>query len=220
MGLALVQACLLLMTSHVAGGGPRSALVWLVPYTNLTSIADYEAAWHQWKAHFHPGLKMAGSAYAAKVNGSLGYADTTAGEGKAGWLMETYGFPALKNLGYKPMAMVYVTHFEAIQKITADPQPFIQQLLHKAQQHGLAGFDLDYEPQQAAGAGMGSPAGSGWTPHMKASFMGLLDQLSQAMVQAGLELTIDIGSCPSFHDFACSEGYSLPAMSQVIINCG
>ena len=34
-------------------------------------------------------------------------------------------------------------------QIVADPAPFISQLLAKASQHGLAGFDIDYEPQQA-----------------------------------------------------------------------
>ena len=44
--------------------------------------------------------------------------------------------------------LLHVTHYEAIQKIVADPQAFIKQLVAKAKSTGLDGFDIDYEPQQ------------------------------------------------------------------------
>lgn len=62
-------------------------------------------------AHFSPSCAFLrhryDTRYAAKVNGSLGYADTAAGEGNEGVLMEQFGFPALKKLGLKTIAMVY-----------------------------------------------------------------------------------------------------------------
>lgn len=88
---------------------------------------------------------MAGSAYAAKTNGSLGYATTSAGEGLDGALMERFGFPALKKMGLTTIAMVYVTHYEAISKIVADPDPFIAELIQRARSVGLDGFDIDCE---------------------------------------------------------------------------
>ena len=51
----------------------RSVLFWLEPYGNLTSVNAYRQAWRQFGED--PNAKsfiMAGSAYAAKVNGSLG----------------------------------------------------------------------------------------------------------------------------------------------------
>ena len=51
----------------------RSVLFWLEPYENLTSVQAYSNAWRQFGSD--PNAKnfiMAGSAYAAKVNGSLG----------------------------------------------------------------------------------------------------------------------------------------------------
>jgi hypothetical protein len=41
----------------------------------------------------------------------------------------------------------YVTHFAAISKIIANPDPFIAELVAKAAAVGLDGFDIDYEPQ-------------------------------------------------------------------------
>lgn len=46
--------------------------------------------------------------------GSLGYADTAAGEGNAGIYMEKYGFPALKSMGLKTIAMVYVDPIKSV----------------------------------------------------------------------------------------------------------
>ena len=40
-----------------------------------------------------------------------------------------------------------MTHFAAISKIIADPDPFIAQLVAKAAAVGIDGFDIDYEPQ-------------------------------------------------------------------------
>lgn len=59
--------------------------------------------------------------------------------------MELYGFPALKKMGLTTIGMVYVTHFEAIAKIVADPEPFIASLVAKANTIGLDGFDIDCE---------------------------------------------------------------------------
>eukprot|EP00040_Diaphanoeca_grandis_P003085 m.23715 g.23715 ORF g.23715 m.23715 type:complete len:316 (-) comp14320_c0_seq1:280-1227(-) len=185
----------------------RQALFWLEPYTNLTSVADYKQAWRQWEHNKRDGYIMAGSAYAAKINGSLGYADTAAGEGLEGLLMEEYGFPALKSMGLRTIAMVYVTHFAAIKIIVANPQPFIAQLLAKAKAVGLDGFDIDYEPQGVA-----------HRPdlvELDAGFMQVLTLLATAMAKENLILTIDTGACPKFFDFTCSAASQLVGLNQV-----
>jgi hypothetical protein len=117
----------------------RTVVWWLEPYANLTSVDAYSRAWRQFQQNKRPGYIMAGSAYALKPNGSLGYADTAAGEGLEGELMERCGFPALKRMGLTTIAMVYVTHQAAIQKMLANPAPFIAQLVAKAEAVGLDG---------------------------------------------------------------------------------
>lgn len=137
--------------------------------------------------------------------GSLGYADTSAGEGENGILMERYGFPALKALNLTTIAMVYLTHNAAIAKVLADPAPLIAQLLAKAKETGIDGWDVDYEPQAE------DPA----APASAVSLMAFLTTLAQAMTDAGLLLTIDIGGCPAFHDFMCSGVAGIPGLTQV-----
>ena len=180
----------------------RTVLFWLEPYHNLTSVQAYETAWRQWRVNARPGYLVAGSAYAAKRNGSLGYADTAAGEGKDGVMMERYGFPALQRMGIKTLAMVYITHEEAIAKIVARPGPFIQQLISKAEATGIHGFDFDYEPQQLRG-----------NQTLANSFMDFLRQAAEAMSAHGLLLTIDIGECPGFGH--CEAVRALPGIAQV-----
>ena len=180
----------------------RTVLFWLEPYHNLTSIQAYESAWRQWGVHARPGYLVAGSAYAAKRNGSLGYADTTAGEGKDGVLMERYGFPALHRLGLKVLAMVYITHYEAIAKIVAQPGPFIEQLIAKAEATGVHGFDFDYEPQQLRG-----------DVALANSFIEFLKQTADTLRSHGLMLTIDIGGCRSFGE--CNAARDITGITQV-----
>jgi hypothetical protein len=139
----------------------------------------------------------AGSAYALKHNGSLGYADTSAGEGNDGVLMERYGFPALRRLNITATALVYITHTDGIAAMLAEPQPFIDALLAVAEREQLAGFDLDYEPQ---GVYEGREGGG-----EAAAFMAFLSSLAAQMAARGLpRLTIDIGGCPSFFGFDCA----------------
>ena len=91
----LTAACL----QPCRGTDGRTALFWVEPYANLTSVDDYAEAWQQFSANKRPGYLIAGSAYAAKRNGTLGFATTSQGEGEHGELMEKYGFPALKRMG-------------------------------------------------------------------------------------------------------------------------
>lgn len=175
---------------------PRHALFWMEPYANVTSIAGYQQIWHQWKDHFHPGYIMAGSAYDTAANGSLvlavsGHPPFT----KEGELMEKFGFPAMVSFKIPALAMVYVTHIDAIKAVTANPKPWIQQLLAKAKANGLAGFDIDYEPQAF---------GDGQEQVRADDFMALLTETAAAMKAAGLMLTIDIGGCPQFDAFDCA----------------
>ena len=186
----------------------RTALFWLVPYPNLTTVADYTTAWAQFGENQRPGYIMAGSAYALKPNGSLGYADTKAGEGVAGELMERCGFPALKRMGLRTIAMVYVTHTAAIKKMVANPEPFIAQLLAKAQDVGIDGFDVDYEPQQMEGS-----EGA----QFRGAFMAFLARLASELEHRGMTLTIDVGGCPTFNDFSCAAADQITGLAQT--NC-
>ena len=191
--LLLVAVSLLTLPS---AGASREAIFWLEPYANITSVSGYTSAWAQLgtlEATFPGSVIAAGSAYALKPNGSLGYASTAAGEGLYGDIMEDFGFSAMRALGLQPVAMVYITHSAAIAAMLVNPQPFIDQLIAKAQAQGLAGYDLDYEPQGAV------------TGASEASFMTFLTSLSSQMAAAGLTfLSIDIGGCPAFFDFACA----------------
>ena len=190
--------------------GNRSALFWLEPYANLTTVADYRTAWQQFSTNARPGYIMAGSAYALKPNGSLGYADTAAGEGLEGELMERAGFPALQQMGLRTIAMVYVTHEGAIRAMLQNPAPFIAALLAKAKAVGLAGFDVDYEPQAEAPGGTLSEG-------LRASFMDFLGQLASTLAKNGLTLTIDVGGCPTFNGFQCSGARGMAGLTQA--NC-
>ena len=176
-----------------------------------TWILIYAEIWKQFGgANKRPGYIMAGSAYALKPNGSLGYAATAAGEGVGGELMERCGFPALRQLGFgnSTIAMVYVTHNQAIEKMLANPAPFIAELLAKAEAVGLSGFDIDYEPQQQQ---------QQQQLFTGAAFMAFLGQLAAAMESKGLTLTIDVGGCPQFNSFSCAGAKELPGLGQT--NC-
>jgi hypothetical protein len=159
---------------------------------------------------------MAGSAYALKPNGTLGYADTAAGEGLEGELMERCGFPALKKMGLKTIAMVYVTHNAAIAKMLADPAPFIAALLAKAKAVGIDGYDVDYEPQMAPSSSDG-PAALAASAELHGSFMAFLGQLGETMRSNGLMLTIDVGGCPAFDSFQCEAARGIQGLAQA--NC-
>jgi hypothetical protein len=204
-----MAALSLLATAHA-----RTALFWLVPYRNLTSVDAYSRAWRQWgeQGAVRRQYIMAGSAYALKPDGSLGYADTTFGEGLHGDLMERYGFPALKAMGLKTIAMVYVTHEAAIQKMVASPQSFIDELLAKARVVGLDGFDIDYEPQGRRRVSAAASAGD---------IMGFISQLAAAAAKAKLILTVDIENCSpwmpngAFSDFDCDAAVDIPGLLQV-----
>jgi len=200
-----------------AAAAPRRALQWLVPYGNLSTVDDYVGAWRQLPARHRAGQSLyALSAYALKENNaSLGYATTPAGEAAYGLQAETLGLPALRRLlgndtaSAAVLGMVYVTHSDAIARMLADPTAFVGQLAAKAEEQGLAGFDIDYEPQQVSALGLG------------ASFMDFLALLSAALAPRGRVLTVDIGGCPSSDAFACaglgSNASLVPALVQA--NC-
>jgi len=198
----------------------RRAVQWLVPYANST-VADYQRFWAQLADNHRPGQNLyAASAYALKANNaSLGYATTPAGEAYFGLEMEQFGMPALRALGLgdSMIGMVYVTHSDAIARMLADPSAFIAELVAKAREQSLAGFDVDYEPQgveaaERANAARGASGG--------ASFMQFLEQLAAALKADGRLLTIDISGCPSSFGFVCSaasNASSLPGLA--LVNC-
>jgi hypothetical protein len=192
---AAVLSLALLLRLCPGAAAPRCATWWLEPYSNLTSVSAYVDAWSGLAAAGRGRCYVAaGSAYALKHNGSLGYADTPAGEGNDGVLMERYGFPALRQLNITAItALVYITHSDGIAAMLAQPQPFIDALLAVAEREQLAGFDLDYEPQ-------GAPSRT-----EAAAFMAFLSSLAAQMAARGLaRLTIDIGGCPTFYSFDCA----------------
>lgn len=147
------------------------------------------------------GLSVAASAYALKHDGSLGYADTTAGEAEGGAQMEAAGLPALRSFGANLtiLGMCYFTHGDGIAAVLAEPQPFIAAVVAKVREQGLAGMDLDYEPQGVAAA-YAAARRRGASP---VSFPAFLAMLAQALDAAGgYALTIDAeggapGSCAS-----------------------
>jgi len=177
----------------------------------LTSVEDYVNAWSGLAAAGAGRCYIAaGSAYALKHNGTLGYADTPAGEGTNGVLMERFGFPALRTLNVTATALVYVTHTDGIAAMLANPQPFIDALLATAEAQGLSGFDLDYEPQGAYGIASVAPV----APGADAAFMVFLSSLASRMAARGLaHLTIDIGGCPSFYGFDCTQARAIANLS-------
>ena len=216
---ALLPPCLLLLSlTALAGAAPparRRSVQWLVPYAN-SSAADYEAMWAQLKANHRQGQNLyAASAYALKENNaSLGYATTPAGEAYFGLEMETLGMPALRALGLGDalLGMCYVTHSDAIARMLADPTAFIAQLLAKAEEQNLAGFDIDYEPQGAAEAErLNAERGV----RGAASFMDFVARLAAGLAAAGRFMTIDISGCPSSFGFDCagvSNATNLPGL--------
>lgn len=182
----------------------RNVLMWLVPYTNLTSVAEYVSAWSQLPNH--PAYFYAGSAYALKDNASLGYA-TPAGEAYDGIGMELYGFPALHQLGINSsriIGMVYITHSAAIATMLRDPGTFIDELVAKADEQDFGGFGIDYEPQQFAVDG--------------ATFMNFITALAGRLAAQGRVLTVDISGCPTSFGFDCAGLASpskIPGLMQV-----
>lgn len=208
----MARAAAPLLLLGLASASPRSVLLWLVPYGNLTSVDAYMSAWGQLPAD--PRYIYAGSAYALKANNaSLGYATTPAGEASFGVYMEQWGFPALRRLGINSsriFGMVYVTHSAAIAQMLSDPGPFTDELLAKAAEQDLGGFDIDYEPQ--AVAALGADAG--------ASFMAFLTTLARRLAAAGRGLTVDISGCPASFAFDCA-GLANPAAAPGLlqVNC-
>lgn len=201
----------------------RTALFWLVPYTNLTTVEQYMQAWGQFATYAAPGYVLAGSAYALKHNGSLGYADTTAGEGLDGVGMELLGFPALQRLvqqannGAVPLlAMTYLTHIDGLNIMLKDPQPFVDALIAKVVQNGLGGVDIDYEPQAVDRAVARLRADSSWTATAPDPFFHFLGLLANATTARGLFLSIDIGgSCAGLGSADCMALAQLPGLNQV-----
>lgn len=211
-----VTACLLLHLSASALPPPspsgRRWLLWLVPYVNSTT-QDYQRFWQQIGALSSrtQGLGVAASAYALKHNGSLGYADTAAGEATLGYEMEAYGLPALRGFGgnLSILGMLYFTHQDGIAVVLADPTPFIDAVVAKVVQQGLHGMDLDYEPQSVAAVERARAArGEGGV-----TFSVFLSRLAAALAAQGCVLTLDAeggspGSCASLPcaDWAKVEG--------------
>jgi hypothetical protein len=216
---AALLLALLLSAAAAALAPPakRRAVQWLVPYENITTPAGYEAIWSQLKTNHRAGQNLyAASAYALKENNaSLGYATTPAGEAYYGLQMELYGMPALRALGLGDalLGMCYVTHSDAIARMLADPSAFIAQLVAKADEQQLAGYDIDYEPQGVAEAERLN-GGAG------ATFMQFLERLAAALAAKGKIVTIDISGCPSSFGFDCagvSNSSYLPGLA--LVNC-
>lgn len=209
--LLLTALCLSQAPLSQASRRERCATLWLEPYANLTSVSDYQAAWAGLAAASSGRCYVAaGSTYALKHNGTLGYADTAAGEGLDGVLFERFGFPALRSLNITATALVYVTHTDGIAAMLANPQPFIDALLEKAATHGLVGFDIDYEPQgdDRPLLSEGRKVGGG------TDFMSFLSSLAQQMAARGLtRLTIDVGGCPSFFAFDCARASGIAGLT-------
>ena len=211
--LHLSVAILLALPAALAADASRRALFWLNPYSNATT-SDYLRFWAQLAGpNARAGHTFAATMYALKPNASLGYADTPAGEAENGYQMEAFGLPALRQLNVSRIyGRVFVTHPAAIAQMLANPAPFIAQLLQKAEEQGLAGFDVHYEPQ----GGGGAPAPLGGA--QGAAFMAFLASLAAGLHAAGRELSIDVGGCPASDDFVCAglaDPAALPGLVQV-----
>ncbi len=219
LALALASVGDAVPTAYTSG---RRAVLWLVPYDNVTTAAAYETMWAQLGVEHHPGILIAGSAYALKANNaSLGYADTVAGEALYGVVMEQAGYPALRSLGYanQLLGMVYVTHSAAIDTMLANPAPFIAELVAKAEEQQLAGFDIDFEPQGLSLGGRNPSALVG--DHVASAhhntnnttkpstFMDFLTTLAGELHAVGRFVTIDVGDC-SASGFSCEAAATVP----------
>ena len=136
------------------------------------------------------------SAYALKHDSSLGYADTTHGEGLYGYYMEAYGFPALRKMGVPTLAMTYFTHQDGLKIVLKTPGPFIAALLNVTLTNKLAGVDLDYEPQAMAKAIEALRAEGHAFEERVDPAIRFFTQAADALATHGLMLTIDInGGC-------------------------
>eukprot|EP00756_Hemistasia_phaeocysticola_P054603 Hpha_TRINITY_DN30518_c0_g1::TRINITY_DN30518_c0_g1_i1::g.193746::m.193746 len=200
------------VAAAVAGAGQRRALFWLVPYPNVTTTEGYKHIWSDWGTLCATQPKgsclAAASAYALKHNGSLGYASTSAGEANHGLLMEQKGMPALASLGIPTLGMTYFTHYDGIVAVLTDPDPFVKALVKTTLDNGLAGIDLDYEPQalsRAAAAVGGGSAADTLTAFFKKAADGL--------AAVGKLLTIDVGDCSETVD--CSSLATIANLTQV-----
>ena len=217
MAYLLRLAAVATLASCASAAVNRTALLWLVPYQDVTSVAGYMSIWGQLQnaTGGRTGYIAAGSAYALKHNGSLGYATTTAGEGLYGDVMEHYGFPALKALGLRTMGMMYFTHYDGMKIVLANPQPFIDAVVAKMTQQQLLGVDVDYEPQNAAAAERDVMS----DPHRPATavdFHGFIVALAKALDAAGLIMTMDVGgSCGGNFGSGCASYAGLPGFVQM-----
>jgi hypothetical protein len=211
------------VSSKIESSPKRRVVQWLVPYVNLTTTAEYVQIWAQLKPNHRSGQNLyAASAYALKENNaSLGYATTPAGEAYDGFQMEQLGMPALRSLGLEDglIGMVYVTHFSAIATMLKNTSLFIGQLLAKAEEQNLQGFDIDYEPQQVALAEQENFA-NGRANSASSTFMEFIKDLAFALNKVNKILTVDISGCPdsfSFHCAGVANMSSLPGLA--LVNC-
>ena len=233
LGVLLVLKSSSIVSGEEAGGkkrervwdsssSPKRRVVqWLVPYVNLTTTAEYESIWAQLKTNHRSGQNLyAASAYALKANNaSLGYATTPAGEAYDGLQMEQLGMPALRTLGLGDglIGMVYVTHFSAIATMLKNPSMFIGQLLSKAAEQNLQGFDIDYEPQQVVRAEQENFAN---TSGSSSTFMDFIVDLASELNKVDKLLTIDISGCPDSYSFHCAGVANLSSIPGLaLVNC-
>jgi hypothetical protein len=198
----------------------RRVVQWLVPYGNITTINQYVTIWGQLKDNHRPLQNLyAASAYALKENNaSLGYATTPAGEASYGLQMEQIGMPALRSLGLGDsiLGMCYVTHYQAIANMLKNTSAFINQLLLKADEQSLLGFDIDYEPQGVIKAEEVNKADG----ISSSTFMQFVQDLAAALHSRNKILTIDISGCPDSNAFHCasvSTPNSFPGLA--LVNC-
>jgi hypothetical protein len=223
---ALLAACVGAVSCFHAPA-QRTAVFWLVPYQNLTTTEQYTQIWQQFSQYSsgNRSVYVAGSAYALKHDGSLGYANTTAGEGLDGEGMEQLGFPALRALNLSVLGMTYFTHYDGMKIVLDDPQPFVTALVAKVKQQGLSGIDLDYEPQNVARASQEVRAmrlqqqgiGEGDADDAAADpFLQFLALLGSSAAAEGLFVSMDIGgSCIDAGTSECKGYGSVPGLNQV-----
>lgn len=60
-------------STTIVTSSSKRALFWLVPYENVTTVEGYLSIWNQFSKYYNPRMIVAGSSYALKHNGTLGY---------------------------------------------------------------------------------------------------------------------------------------------------
>jgi len=117
----------------------------------------------------------------------------------AGW---PSGAPIIAMVSSYPYPPQFATW---MREVFADPQPFVEQLVSEASQHGIAGFNIDWEPLSST-----------VQPGDAAAYAKFLGALGRALAPHGLSVTVDVATWSPLWSFPDLNATALPFIDGIM----